>query len=93
MAKILLRRIFHIALLLPILFSFNTAKATHMMGADITYRCIDTLKFEITLKWYRDCRGISLNGGGSLTIRCTSGGSRTATLTLKSIREITPVCA
>ena len=63
------------------------------MGADITYRCIDTLKFEITLKWYRDCRGISLNNGGSLTIRCTSGGSRTATLTLKSIREITPVCA
>lgn len=93
MAKILLKRIFLVAFLLPFLFLFNTAKATHMMGADITYRCIDTLKFEITLKWYRDCRGISLNNAGALTIRCTSGGSRTATLTLKSIREITPVCA
>ena len=93
MAKILLKRIFLVAFLLPFLFSFNTAKATHMMGADITYRCIDTLKFEITLKWYRDCRGIGLNNAGALTIRCTSGGSRTATLTLKSIREITPVCA
>ena len=80
-------------LVLPFLFFTQRAEATHMMGADITYRCIDTLKFEITLKWYRDCRGISLNNGGALTIRCTTGGSRTATLTLKSIREITPVCA
>ena len=93
MAKFILKRFFLIVSLIPLLFSSYSAKATHMMGADITYRCIDTLKFEITLKWYRDCRGISLNNGGSLTIRCTSGGSRTATLTLKSIREITPVCA
>ncbi len=93
MAKFLLKRLLFVVFLLPFVFSFNTAKATHMMGADITYRCIDTLKFEITLKWYRDCRGIQLNGAGGLTIRCTSGGSRTATLTLKSIREITPVCA
>ena len=28
------------------------------MGADITYKCIDSFKFEVTLKWYRDCRGI-----------------------------------
>ncbi|MDG1719671.1 MAG: hypothetical protein P8I31_00240, partial [Bacteroidia bacterium] len=93
MAKFILKRISLIVFLIPLVFSSNTVKATHMMGADITYRCIDTLKFEITLKWYRDCRGISLNRGGNLTIRCTSGGSRTATLALKSIREITPVCA
>jgi hypothetical protein len=47
-----------------------------MMGADITYRCIEPLKFEITLKWYRDCRGIPLNRGGNLTIRCTTGGPK-----------------
>ena len=60
MAKFILKRLFFIVFLIPILFISNTAEATHMMGADITYRCIDTLKFEITLKWYRDCRGISL---------------------------------
>ncbi|MCH1472896.1 MAG: hypothetical protein L7V85_03185 [Bacteroidia bacterium] len=64
------------------IFNAQKSHATHMMGADITYRCIDTLKFEITLKWYRDCRGISLTSAGGLNIRCTSGGSRTATLTL-----------
>ena len=80
-------------LFLPLIFNAQKSHATHMMGADITYRCIDTLKFEITLKWYRDCRGISLTSAGGLNIRCTSGGSRTAKLTLKSIREITPVCA
>jgi len=93
MAKFLHRRLIPFLFLIPFIFFSQSAKATHMMGADITYRCVDTLKFEITLKWYRDCRGIGLNNGGALTIRCTSGGSRTATLTLKSIREITPVCA
>ena len=67
MAKFILKRFFLIVFSIPLLFTSNTARATHMMGADITYRCIDTLKFEITLKWYRDCRGISLNRGGNLT--------------------------
>ena len=84
-------------LFLPIVFSAQKSCASHMMGADIIYRCIDTLKFEITLKWYRDCRGVSLspgNGPDRLLILCTTGGSsQTATLNLKSIREITPVCA
>ncbi len=89
-----LRVLLAIMLILPIVFSAQKSYATHMMGADITYRCIDTLKFEITLKWYRDCRGVSLspgNGPDRLLIRCTTGGSsQTATLNLKSIREITP---
>jgi hypothetical protein len=70
-------------LFLPIVFSAQKSHATHMMGADITYRCIEPLKFEITLKWYRDCRGVALHGGGGLTIRCTSGGNNyTGTITL-----------
>jgi hypothetical protein len=34
------------------------SQASHVMGADISYRCISNLKFEITVKYYRDCRGI-----------------------------------
>jgi hypothetical protein len=41
-----------------IVVSMNEAKASHVLGADISYRCISNLKFEITVKYYRDCRGI-----------------------------------
>lgn len=37
----------------------NKANATHVMGADITYRCISNLKFEVTVKYYRSCQGVS----------------------------------
>jgi gliding motility-associated-like protein len=93
MIKLLKKSLIPLLFMIPLLFSGIKAEATHMMGADITYRCIDTLKFEITLKWYRDCRGISLNGAGRLNIRCTNGTSRTVTLGLVGIREITPLCA
>jgi len=35
-----------------------TAKATHMMGADISYRCLGNGKYKIIAKVYRDCRGV-----------------------------------
>jgi gliding motility-associated-like protein len=73
--------------------SAQKANATHMMGADITYRCIDTLKFEIIIKFYRDCRGIAFNGPSG-TIRCkTGGGSQSLGLSRTAIRDVTPVCA
>ena len=63
-----------------------------MMGGDITYKCIDSFKFEVTLKWYRDCRGIPLTSAGLITVRCSNGGSQNVTLSLIKIREITPLC-
>lgn len=62
-----------------------------MMGCDITYKCVDTLKFEVTLTWYRDCRGIALRNAGQMTVRCGST-ARSVTLTLNSITNITPSC-
>ncbi|MFB1004745.1 MAG: hypothetical protein QMC70_11485, partial [Bacteroidia bacterium] len=78
------------------IFSGTKAEADHMVGADITYRCIDTLKFEITLKWYRSCEGITLDAGGSpreLRVSCTSGSASIVRLNLIGIRDITPLCA
>ena len=47
---------------LLILFLFQTqAKASHVMGGEITYRYLGGLKYEITVKFYRDCRGIPLS--------------------------------
>lgn len=45
-------------ILLVTLFSSFPSFATHMIGGDITYRCIDKNKFEITITLYQDC----LNG-------------------------------
>lgn len=88
------KTLIHYTFILIVLFISNPIKATHMMGSDITYRCVSPLRFEITLKWYRDCRGIELGNAGALTIRCSSSGDiKTTTLVLQSIREITPVCA
>ncbi|MBI1306145.1 MAG: T9SS type B sorting domain-containing protein [Bacteroidetes bacterium] len=71
------------------------ARATHVMGADITYKCIDTLKFEFTVKYYRSCQGVSFSNPSSETrVKCASGGSSASvSLSLQGIRDVTPVCA
>lgn len=80
-------------LFLPLLFLSKNTFATHLAGSEITYKCIDTLKYEVTLTWYRDCRGIPLNNGGILAISCNGGGVIAYdTLSLISIGDITPVC-
>jgi hypothetical protein len=88
-----MKKLIQIILLILLGFSGKNAYSSHMAGAEITYRCIDSLKFEVTIKWYRDCQGISLTGAGAgaLTIRC---GSTTIndTLSLISIKDITPLC-
>jgi gliding motility-associated-like protein len=70
----------------------HQSEATHMMGADITYKCLDSLRFEVTVTYYRDCRGVPL-GRGQFTITCPSGGSQNVNLIRQSIKEITPLCA
>lgn len=66
MVKLLKKSVLALLFFIPILFSAQKAEATHMMGADITYQAIDSLKFKVTLKWYRDCQGIALNNAGQI---------------------------
>ncbi len=81
-------------ILLAFACSTQTVEATHMMGADITYRCLGSNKYEITIKMYRDCRGVPIGAPGSQII-CISGGSSTVsfTPTETKVRDITPTCA
>jgi hypothetical protein len=82
--------------LIPIIFFFISAlsaDASHMMGGEITYKRISSLKYEVTLIWYRDCRGIPLNNAGQISIKCSNGGSINDVLTLVSIADIIPYCA
>jgi hypothetical protein len=69
-------------------------QASHMMGADIAYKCRGNNKIEFTVKVYRDCRGIPFNSP-SMQIRCVKGSSTTVTPSYSrtSIRDITPTCA
>jgi len=36
----------------------NEAKATHAMGADLTYECVGPNEYRIQLQFFRDCNGI-----------------------------------
>ncbi len=85
-----------LALLGFVLFAnVQQAKATHVMGADITYKCLDTLKFEFTVKYYRYCGGVPFGNPSNITkLICTkTGASQGVSLTRQSIRDVTPVCA
>jgi len=48
------------------LISFAPAKASHLMGGEITWECIKTGVnsglYVFTLKVYRDCNGIAISG-------------------------------
>ena len=72
----------------------QNVQATHMMGADISYKCLGSNKYEITIKMYRDCRGVPIGAPGSI-IRCTSTGTQLASFTPTEIRvrDVTPTCA
>ena len=72
--KIDMNRLYKIALLFTCLLIFNNAKATHMMGGDITYECISNGKYKFVIKVYRDCRGIPFNNP-SISMYCVNGGN------------------
>lgn len=85
---------FKLSLLLLIAFLANTytANATHFNGADITYKSLGNYKYEITIKLYRDCRGIVISAPSS-AIKCGTYTVGTFTPTEISVRDITPTCS
>lgn len=66
--------------------------ASHLMGADITYKEIDTNtgKYRITVSLYRDCVGVGL-GVAQLRVR-TSSIFTTIPMDVASVKEATPLC-
>lgn len=87
----LLKSSFLLALTLCI--SVNS-EATHVMGSDIFYRHISNLKYEIIIKFYRDCDGVAFaNPSSSSRIKCVNGSAIPLSLSLKSIKNITPLCS
>ncbi len=64
------------------------SKASHVMGVDITYKQIDSLKYRFNFYIYRDCNGVGMgNQIDSAVIRCGTL-TRKIPLTLVKIEEV-----
>ncbi|HYG15247.1 MAG TPA: hypothetical protein VEC12_05790, partial [Bacteroidia bacterium] len=75
------------------IFAARPALASHLMGSDITYRCLGKYKYEVTLIVYRDCKGIPVSTNDQiLDVICNSTRGRSYfPLTYISLRDITNV--
>lgn len=81
------------AFFLAFLLSSPSAKATHAMGADLTYSCLGNDQYRVTLTVYRDCNGINLTPNADVRIQsATCGFNFVASLPNTDMEEITPVC-
>ncbi|MBL0102777.1 MAG: PKD domain-containing protein [Bacteroidetes bacterium] len=86
---------FRLALLMSLMtFQLNIARASHAMGADITYTCLGNNQYEFTMSFYRDCFGIPapLTMGLDISNGC---GLPNPTVTLQQtgpVIQISPVC-
>ncbi|GIS07994.1 MAG: hypothetical protein CM15mP112_01060 [Flavobacteriales bacterium] len=54
-------------------FSIEHLHATHAAGIDLTYECISTNQYKVTLRFYRECSGVNApntfgSDGGYLNI-------------------------
>src|SRR5574343_596148 len=78
--------------------SFGTTKASHMMGADMSYTCLGNGKYKIVAKVYRDCRGISFDNPSYGAYAGTNGGNGCGSVSLTGmtrtgIRDVTTRCS
>jgi hypothetical protein len=74
----------------------QTAKATHAVGADLTYTCIGSNTYEVSLRFYRDCGGSAAPSNPTIAIVGSSGCTAVTSslaLSLVSSQEVSQVCA
>jgi PKD repeat protein len=81
-----------------LLFLTNSTKveATHIMGGDFTWECIEPGKYLVRYKHYRDCRGIPHTYSLDFNIRCVETGATTTIAHNQGsrvIRDLTPFCS
>ena len=75
--------------------SAQRAKASHAMGADLTYECLGGNTYKIRLSFYRDCIGIPAPSNPYIKISSASCGQNlgiTCNPVAGTGQEITPMC-
>jgi hypothetical protein len=84
-----------ILVLVLLAFSFNTVKASHLMGGEITWECIKSGNkkgaYVFSVKVYRDCQGIAISTSMSLDAHNVPGIS-TIPLSYIGANDISPSC-
>lgn len=80
--------------LLYTVLAWQDAKATHSMGANLTYECIGPGQYRVTLDFFRDCDGITPFTSYSVSYSsATCGVSASFTVNqVGSAVDITPIC-
>ncbi len=80
-------------LILLVLLSFmNSAKAAFFMGAEVSYRHLNALSYEIKVVYYRDCRGIPFNGQPAAYVYNDSLTYNLSLTRVKIEEVISPLC-
>ena len=81
---------FTFSIILGLLLSTNVVRASHIMGSDIFWDCMGSDTFKITIRVYRDCKGVELLSTPftltSDTVMKSLSSSRTY------LGDVTPVC-
>lgn len=88
-----MKRILPILLIL-FLLTLRPVNASHIMGAEVFYRHLGGLKYELTYKIYRDCRGVPLKAPTAEMYRITgtSSSKKTLSFTPVSIKDVSNYC-
>src|SRR5436189_6070431 len=82
-------------MVLALLFSQH-ARASHSMGADLTYTCLGGNTYKVTLTFYRDCIGIAAPVNPFVNISSASCGQSlgvTCYARAGTGQEVTPACS
>lgn len=70
------------------LFNFLNVQASHMMGADVSYKCLGNGKYKIIAKVYRDCRGIPMGIVNFGAYAGTNGGNGCGSYTISGLSRV-----
>ena len=71
------------------------AKATHLMGVDLVYQCLNNCTIRVLLRAYRDCTGSNFIGTNVNFVAQTPGCGQPQALggwSAQVTTEVTPVC-
>ena len=88
-----------LCLIVSIFINMKSANASHAVGADLTYKCIDPIAriYEVTLTFYRDCSGIGAPPAVEIHYDAPSknfsGNFKYTNQNSGTGNEVSPVCA
>src|ERR1700704_4209305 len=96
MKRSIYSKVWFALMILSNVFFVQQSKASHAMGADLTYTCLGGNTYKITLSFYRDCIGIPAPVNPFVSINSASCGQSlgvTCYARAGTGQEITPACS